>query len=125
MIIIEFFLGTLSSEQMVIVFNLIGYMLLMSTLSSIVSLLIGDQLINSLNLVTKFPKLAKYIKFKQTLNKHSLRYNIVLFYILLILLMSVNIFMFFFLIFFIISSPSLNFKRPALISLHPLIFYLT
>jgi len=81
---------------MVIVFNLIGYMLLMSTLSSIVSLLIGDQLINSLNLETKFSKLAKYIKFKKTLNKHSLSYNIVLFYILLILLMSVNIFMFFF-----------------------------
>lgn len=92
----RFFLSTLSSEQMVIVFNLLGYMLLMSTLSTIVSILIGDQIINNLNLEKNYPKLAKYIKYKQTLNKYSLRFNIVFFYFLLILLMSVNIFMFFF-----------------------------
>lgn len=92
----RFFLSTLSSEQIVIVFNIIGYIALMSSLTTLVSLLIGDQIIKSLNLETKYPKLAKYIQLKQTVNKYSLRFYIVLFYIELLILISVNIFMFFF-----------------------------
>jgi hypothetical protein len=88
------FLSTLSSEQMVIVFNIIGYFTLLMILTSITTLLIGDQLINILKLETKYPKIAKYIKFKQTLNKYYLRFYIVLFYILLFILISVNIFFF-------------------------------
>jgi hypothetical protein len=88
------FLSTLTSEQMVIVFNIIGYISLLITLSSITSILLGDQIINLLKLESKYPKLAKYIKFKQTLNKYYLRFYIILFYILILLLISVNIFMF-------------------------------
>jgi ASC-1-like (ASCH) protein len=88
------FLSSLSSEQMVIVFNIIGYILLLITLTSITTVLIGDQLIKILKLETKYPKLANYIKLKQTLNKYYLRFYIVLFYILLLLLISINIFMF-------------------------------
>jgi hypothetical protein len=88
------FLSTLSSEQMVIVFNIIGYITLLFTLTSITNILIGDQLIKFLKLEIKFPKLANYIKFKQILNKHFLRFYIVLFYILLLLLISINIYMF-------------------------------
>jgi hypothetical protein len=88
------FLSTLSSEQMVIVFNILGYIMLLFTLNSITTLLIGDQLIKILKLETKYPKLAKYIKLKQTLNKHYLRFYIVLFYILLLLFISGNIYMF-------------------------------
>jgi hypothetical protein len=87
-------LTTLSSEQMVIVFNISGYIMLLFTLTSITTLLIGDQLINFFKLETKYPKLAKYIKLKQTLNKHYLRFYIVLFYILFLLLISINIYMF-------------------------------
>ena len=90
------FLSSLSSEQMVIVFNILGYIMLLFTLTSITTLLIGDQLIKILELEIKYPSLANYIKLKQTLNKHYLRFYIVLFYILLFLLISVNIFMFFF-----------------------------
>jgi len=88
------FLTSLSSEQMVIVFNILGYTMLLFTLTSITTLLIGDQIINFLKLESKYPKLVKYIKLKQTLNKHYLRFYIVLFYILLLLLISINIFMF-------------------------------
>jgi hypothetical protein len=88
------FLSTLTSEQMVIVFNIIGYISLLITLSSITYILLGDQIINILKLESKYPKLAKYIKFKQTLNKYYLRFYIILFYILILLLISVNIFMF-------------------------------
>jgi len=88
------FLSTLSSEQMVILFNLIGYSSLFFTVTSITTLLIGEQLINSFKLEIRFPKLAKYIKLKQTLNKHYLRFYIALFYIELFLLVSINIYMF-------------------------------
>jgi hypothetical protein len=88
------FLSTLTSEQMVIVFNIIGYISLLITLTSITTLLLGDKIINILKLEIRYPKLAKYIKFKQTLNKYYLRFYIVLFYILILLLISVNIFMF-------------------------------
>jgi hypothetical protein len=88
------FLSTLSSEQMVVVFNIIGYFMLLMILTSITTLLIGDQLINILKLETKYPKIAKYIKFKQTLNKYYLRFYIVLLYTLLLILIFVNIFFF-------------------------------
>jgi len=88
------FLNTLTSEQMVIVFNIIGYTSLLITLTSITYILLGDQIINLLKLESKYPKLAKYIKFKQTLNKYYLRFYIIFLYILILLLISVNIFMF-------------------------------
>ena len=47
---------------MVIVFNIIGYITLLFTLTYITTLLIGDQLINILKLEIIYPKLAKYIK---------------------------------------------------------------
>jgi hypothetical protein len=88
------FLNTLTSEQTVIVFNIIGYISLLITLTSITTILLGDKIINLLKLEIRYPKLAKYIKFKQTLNKYYLRFYIVLFYILILLLISINIFMF-------------------------------
>jgi hypothetical protein len=88
------FLSTLTSEQLVIVFNLSGYTMLLSTLNSITIILLGDKIINWLKLEIKYPKLAKFIKFKQILNKHSLRFNIVLFYILILSLISINLYMF-------------------------------
>jgi intracellular sulfur oxidation DsrE/DsrF family protein len=88
------FLSTLTSEQLVIVFNIMGYTMLLSTLNSITIILLGDQIINWLNLEIKYPKLAKFIKFKQILNKHSLRFNIVFFYLLILSLISINLYMF-------------------------------
>jgi len=88
------FLSTLTSEQLVIVFNISGYTMLLSTLNSITIILLGDQIINWLKLEIKYPKLAKFIKFKQILNKHSLRFNIVLFYIFILSLISINLYMF-------------------------------
>jgi len=61
------FLSTLSSEQMVVVFNIIGYFMLLMILTSITTLLIGDQLINFFffKLEVKYPKINIL-----NLNKH-------------------------------------------------------
>jgi hypothetical protein len=88
------FIGILSSEQLVFLFNLLGYVQLFLIMTTILTILIGDHLINYLKLETKYPKIAKYIKFKQTINKLYLNFYIVYFYFILILIICVNIFMF-------------------------------
>lgn len=88
------FLSILSSEQKVILLNLCGYIFLIMIMTSITTLLIGGELINYFQLESKYPKLAKYIKFQLTLRKYSLRFYIVEFYFSILILISVNIFMF-------------------------------
>ena len=84
----------LSSEQLVILFNLAGYVSLILVMTNITTLLIGDHLIKYFNLETKYPKIASYIKYKQTINKFYLKFYISYFYFLIIIIISVNIFMF-------------------------------
>jgi len=88
------YLSILSSEQMVILFNLSGYILLLMIFTSITNLLIGDQLINYFKLESKYPKFAKYIQIKLTLRKYQLRFYIVYLYFIILILIFVNIFMF-------------------------------
>lgn len=88
------FLNILSSEQLVILFNLTGYVSLIMIMTNITTLLIGDQLINYFKLETKYPKIAFYIKYKQTINKLYFNFYISYFYSLIILIIFVNIFMF-------------------------------
>ena len=88
------YINNCSPEQMVILFNLCGYSILIMILTSITILLIGDQLIKYFELESKYPKLAKYINFQLTLRQYYLRFYIVSFYFMLLVLISVNIFMF-------------------------------
>ena len=83
----------LNLEQLVAVFNIIGDFMFLMTLTTICTILIGDILIDKLNLDIKFPKLAKYIKIKKNLNKHYLIFYIILFYILIIVFIICNIYM--------------------------------
>ena len=87
------FIDHLSLEQLVALFNIIGYSMILLTLISITTLLIGDYLIEKLKLDIKYPKLAKYIRFKQSLNKHYLMFYMIMFYIIVLLFIIVNIYM--------------------------------
>ena len=69
--------------------------MILTTLTSIVIVLIGDYLINKLNLEVRYPKLAKYIRLKEKLNKHYLIIYIVIFYIIVFLSIIGNIYMLF------------------------------
>ena len=86
-------ISQLNSEQLVIVFNLCGYTILTMIMTSIIILLIGDHLINKFELESKYPKMAKYIKFQLTLRKYYMRFYIIYFYITILILIFVNIFM--------------------------------
>jgi len=87
------FVDQLSLEQLVALFNIIGYGMILGTLISITTLLIGDYLIDKFKIETKYPKLSKYIRIKQTLNKHYLMFYIIMFYIIVIVFIIVNVYM--------------------------------
>ena len=67
--------------------------MILLTLFNISLLLIGDFVINKLSLNTKYPKLSKYIKIKQTLNKGYLIFYIILLFLITIIYIIYNIYM--------------------------------
>jgi len=83
----------LNLEQLVALFNIFGFIMVLITIFNISTVLIGDYLIDKFNLENKFPKLSKYIKIKQNLNKGYLIFYIVLLYILTIIYILCNIYM--------------------------------
>ena len=89
------FLSTLTTDQIVIIFNLTGIYMLLITFINITILLIGDNLIERFNLEVKFPKLAKYILIKKKLNTNLLKIYILSFYVIILILVLSNLYMFF------------------------------
>lgn len=63
------------------------------TIFNLSTVLIGDYLIERLKLEDKFPKLSKYIRIKQRLNKGYLTFYNVLLYIITITCILCNIYM--------------------------------
>lgn len=88
-------LSTLNSEQLACLFNSLGFLMIFFTLTSIVTVLFGDFLIDKLQLETRYPKLAKFIKIRRTVSKYSLLFNIVLIYLIVLIFIYVNISMIF------------------------------
>ena len=88
------FVDQLSLDQLVALFNIIGFGMLLSTLFSISTLLIGDYLIDKLQLEIKYPKISKYIKLKQRLNKHYLMFYMTMLFIISIVFILANVYMF-------------------------------
>ena len=78
------FLNNLSLDQIVALFNIICDIMVLMALTSISILLIGDYLIKNFNLESKYPRLYKYIKFRENLNKYYLKFYIILLYVIII-----------------------------------------
>lgn len=87
------FVDQLGLEQQVAIFNIIGLCMVFFALQSISTILVGDYLIEKLKLEIRFPKLAKYIRIRQSLNKHFLMYYIVLLYTIVIVFILGDIYM--------------------------------
>lgn len=85
---------TLSLEQLVALYNLIGYFMIWSALSSICLILVGDSIIKKLNLEVKLPKLARILQTRARLTKAYLKFYVFLLFILIFINVSVNIYMF-------------------------------
>ena len=85
---------SLSLEQLVALYNIIGYIMICSTLFSICIILVGDYLILKLNLESKFPKFAKILKVRARVTKIYLNFYILSLFILIFINIGVNIYMF-------------------------------
>jgi hypothetical protein len=88
-------LSTLSLDQTVALFNILGFFMILVTIFNLTTVFIGDYLIDRLKLENKYPKLTKYIKFKQNLNKGYLTFYYVILYIITIIFILCNIYMIF------------------------------
>lgn len=85
------FLSTLSSEELACLFNSFGFLMIFFSFTNIVTVLFGDFIINKLQLENIFPRLAKYLKLRQTINKYFLTFNILLVYLIILIFIYVNI----------------------------------
>lgn len=88
-------LSTLSAEQLGCLSNTIGFILVLSAFTSIVTILFGEYLVQKLQLETRLPKLARYLKMRQKINKYFILYNVIFIYFILIAYICLNVFMFF------------------------------
>jgi hypothetical protein len=59
-------LSVLSSEQLSIIVNISGSFMILNFASTLVFIVLGDELIYYFNLESKYPRLARYIRYKKT-----------------------------------------------------------
>lgn len=86
-------LTNLSSEQLGSLTNLLGFIMILGGMITISLILFGKYIINYFKLEEKYPKLAKYIRLRQTFNKYYLIINIIIIYLILILYIVLNFYM--------------------------------
>ena len=89
------FLNTLTSDQIVIIFNLIGYFWLINIVTNLTIIIMGDYLIERFNLEKRLPKIAKIIAIRKKINKNILKFNLLSFYIVITFFIIGNVYMFF------------------------------
>lgn len=59
-----------NSEELACLFNSLGFLMIYFAFTSIVTVLFGDFIIQKLQLEIRFPRLAKYLKLRQKVNKY-------------------------------------------------------
>ena len=87
-------LASLSSEQLCCLSNALGFIMVLGGLVTITTILIGQYFIDYFKLEQRFPKLAKYIKLRQTFKKYYLIVNLIIMFLISIFFVALNIFMF-------------------------------
>ena len=87
------FLSTLSLDQLACLANARGLITILFIITSIYLTLFGSYLIDSFNLETRFPKLAKIIKLRQDVTKFYITIYIIFLYLFIFALISVNLFL--------------------------------
>ena len=86
-------LANLSSEQLGCLTNLLGFIMILGGIYTITLILFGEYIINYFKLDERYPKLSKYILYRQTFNKYYLIFNFIIIYLILILYIMLNFYM--------------------------------
>lgn len=87
-------LSQLTGEELGLLSNALGFILVFSFFTTVVFIIIGESIIKYFKLELKFPKLAKIIKIRSTFNVYYLIFNIIIIYSILIFFICINLYMF-------------------------------
>ena len=89
------FLSNQSAEHLGCLSNIIGFTIILITLNSIIIIYYGNNIINYLNLESKYPQLAKFIQVRRKILDRYIKFQIVYIYIISFIFIIINIYMFF------------------------------
>jgi len=92
-------LDTLTADQVVALFNIIGYFMILQTLISRYALgfiFAGEIFIKKFNLESRYPRLSKFLKARAKLSKASLWLHIIVLFSITLILLGVNVSMFYY-----------------------------
>lgn len=87
------FISELSSEQLGCLTNTFGFLMILGGMVTITLILFGETIIKHLKIEAKYPKIARYIKLRQTVNNYYLIFNIIMIYFIIIIYIIINIYM--------------------------------
>nr|YP_009652982.1 hypothetical protein [Taiwanofungus camphoratus]QCG70020.1 hypothetical protein [Taiwanofungus camphoratus]UKQ56110.1 hypothetical protein [Taiwanofungus camphoratus]WRO45221.1 hypothetical protein [Taiwanofungus sp. YW-2023a] len=87
-------LASLTPEELACLTNLLGFIMVLGGMITITLILFGEYLINYFKLDQRYPKLAKYIKLRQKVNKYYLIVNFIIIYLIIIIYIVLNFYMF-------------------------------
>ncbi len=86
--------SSLEPDQLVALANIFGFYLLLTTLYSMGIIYIGNNLIDKWELEKKYPKLSKYIQYKNKVNKYTMRFYFISLFVTVLIWLCLNIYMF-------------------------------
>jgi hypothetical protein len=89
------YLDSLSSFELVCLFNIIMDLSFLSLFTSILSIMLSDKIIHKIVVLDKYPRLQKILKIRTSINKSVSKAYLIYFLILLILTLIGNIYLFF------------------------------
>lgn len=89
------FLSTLSSEQLCCLSNTVGFFIILVVIHSITTTLLGNKIISYFNLENKYPKISKYLKYREKMGNYYIIFSMFMIYLVSIYYICLNLYMFF------------------------------
>jgi hypothetical protein len=88
------YLETLTPEKIICVFNIIVGGIILSSYTSVLSIMLSDNVINRIKFLDRFPRLLTILKFRNTINKKIAKFYLILHLVLILWGILCNIYMF-------------------------------
>jgi hypothetical protein len=89
------YLGSLTPDKIVCLFNLIFDGFLLSSFFTVLSIMLSENIINKIVFLEKYPRILKLLKLRNNINKKISKYYLFMHFIFIMLAILGNIYMFF------------------------------
>jgi hypothetical protein len=88
------YLNTLTPDKIICVFNIIVGGLIFSSYTTVLSIMLSENIINRINFLDRFPRLLTILKFRNTINKKIAKFYLILHLVIILWGIFCNIYMF-------------------------------